>query len=191
MANDFEGKKIFISGSTSGIGYQIAKTFSENGCIVGLNGRSHAKLKKAQKSIKNSIPFLFDLTKKKNLENLKSQIKKKFKKLDYLICNIGSSDKKKNHFDIQGSLDRNFFVAVNLIKSLDKLINKKGKIICISSICGSEYIDGAPFGYSIAKSALNSYVKCISRHYSEKDITVNAVAPGNIFFEGSTWEKKN
>ena len=53
------------------------------------------KIKKAQKSIKNSIPFLFDLTKKKNLENLKSQIKKKFKKLDYLICNIGSSDKKK------------------------------------------------------------------------------------------------
>ena len=79
---------------------------------------------------------------------------------------------------------------MNLIKSLDKLINKKGKIICVSSICGSEYIDGAPFGYSIAKSALNSYVKCISRHYSEKDITVNAVAPGNIFFEGSTWEKK-
>ena len=27
MANDFEGKKIFISGSTSGIGYQIAKLF--------------------------------------------------------------------------------------------------------------------------------------------------------------------
>ena len=49
MANDFEGKKIFISGSTSGIGYQIAKTFSENGCIVGLNGRSHAKLKKHKK----------------------------------------------------------------------------------------------------------------------------------------------
>ena len=45
---------------------------------------------------------------------------------------------------------------------LAPLIKKNGKIVCISSICGSEVIDGAPIGYSIAKSAINNYVKSIS-----------------------------
>ena len=56
-------------------------------------------------------------------------------------------------------------------------------------ICGSEKINNAPLGYSLAKSSLNFYVKLISDKLSKKGITINSIAPGNIYFKGSTWEK--
>ena len=66
----------------------------------------------------------------------------------------------------------------------------KNKTICISSICGLESIEGAPVGYSIAKSALNFYIKLISKELAEKNITINGVVPGNIIFKGSVWDLK-
>lgn len=72
-----------------------------------------------------------------------------------------------------------------------KLLKKNnGKIICISSICGVEVIKNAPIGYSLAKSLLNNYVKSISHHLAEDGISINAIAPGNILFKGSVWDKK-
>ena len=47
-----------------------------------------------------------------------------------------------------------------------------GSIVCISSICGSETIPGAPITYSTAKAALNFYVKSLS-HYLPKNININ------------------
>jgi 3-oxoacyl-[acyl-carrier protein] reductase len=65
------------------------------------------------------------------------------------------------------------------------------KIICISSICGVEYVEWcSTIGYSIAKSALNFYIKLISKELAKKNITINGIVPGNIIFEGSTWELK-
>ena len=49
---------------------------------------------------------------------------------------------------------------------------------------------GAPVTYSVAKSALNAYVKNISRPLAKLGIRINAVVPGNIIFEGSVWTKK-
>jgi len=65
----------------------------------------------------------------------------------------------------------------------------KGKIICISSICGNEIIKGAPITYSTAKAALNFYAKSLS-HYLPKDISINLISPGNILFKNSVWDKK-
>ena len=66
----------------------------------------------------------------------------------------------------------------------------KGKIICISSICGIEMIKNAPIGYSLAKSLINNYVKSMSHNLAEKGISINSIAPGNILFDGSVWDKK-
>ena len=53
-----------------------------------------------------------------------------------------------------------------------------------------ESIKDSPIGYSVAKSALNNFVKSISYSLSQKKILINCIAPGNIYFKGSTWEKK-
>ena len=127
--------------------------------------------------------FLGDLTDKKKIKALIKKIKKKYKYIDVLICNLGSSNFNKNNDDFEHALKYNFYSTTNLVNYSKTILKKDvSKIICISSICGIEYIDGAPMGYSIAKSALNFYIKLISKELANKKITINGIVPGNIIF---------
>ena len=49
---------------------------------------------------------------------------------------------------------------------------------------------GAPVTYSAAKAALHAYVRGIARPLGKLGIRINAIAPGNILFEGSVWSRK-
>ena len=71
---------------------------------------------------------------------------------------------------------------------LPMLKEERGVIIFISSICGIESLD-APVDYSVAKSALISFAKNLSRKIAPA-VRVNVVAPGNVYFKGGTWDKK-
>ena len=62
-------------------------------------------------------------------------------------------------------------------------------ILCISSICGLAAL-GAPVTYSAAKAALNATVRGLARPLAAEGIRINALAPGNILFEGGTWARK-
>ena len=115
--------------------------------------------------------------------------------LDVLICNIGESQSclpnQEYYKEWQKMFSQNFFSATNAIESAKKnLIKSKGSIICISSVCGNEYIKGAPITYSTAKAALNFYVKSLSHYLSYLGVKINAISPGNILFSGSVWDKK-
>lgn len=70
------------------------------------------------------------------------------------------------------------------------LAERKGSVVCISSICGKEVVFGAPITYSVAKAALNAYVRGIARPLGKQGVRINAVAPGNIMFDGSVWSRK-
>ena len=119
---------------------------------------------------------------------------KTFGNIDILICNVGDGNSPKpgneKINDWKKMLDINLNSAINLISaSYTSLKKTSGSVVCISSIAGIETTD-APIPYSIAKSALNSYVKNISKPFAKAGIRINAVAPGNILFKGSIWEKK-
>ena len=60
--------------------------------------------------------------------------------------------------------------------------------IYVSSIAGIEAL-GAPTDYSTAKTAVISLAKNLARK-SAPDVRVNVLAPGNIFFENGSWDKK-
>ena len=70
------------------------------------------------------------------------------------------------------------------------LAASRGAIVCISSICGQEVVPGAPLTYSAAKAALNAYVRGMARPLGKDGVRINAIAPGNILFEGSVWQRR-
>mgnify|MGYP006080091179 CR=1 FL=1 len=184
-------KIVFISGSSSGIGFHLAKLFKEKNYTIIINGRDSKKLKRAAVKLGNCNYIIGDLTKEKNIIQITKTIKKKYNYIDLLICNQGNSDFKNNNLNFKFAFDNNFFSTINLISNSKKILRRNSsKIICISSICGTEAINGAPHGYSVAKSALNFYIKNFSYELAKDGISINGVVPGNIFFEGSTWYKK-
>ena len=109
-----------------------------------------------------------------------------------MVCNAGGNIiNNSNSLSAWNKIiDKNFWTTVNSVLYFEKLIKKNGKIICISSICGKEYIEGAPTNYSVAKSAVNAFVKFYSHHTSISNKTINAIIPGNLMFKGSVWDKK-
>lgn len=195
MDLSLRNKKVFVSGSSRGIGLCIASRFIEEGADVVINSRNPDELTAVAISLGNCNSIAGNLS---NPEDALATITKAAEILggiDIVVCNVGSGVSvppgQETYDEWRRVFDVNFFSATNLIEASRKFLRKsQGSIVCISSICGIETIHGAPVTYSVAKSALNTYVKSMSVPLALEGIRINSVAPGNINFEGSVWSKK-
>ena len=197
MDLNLKNKKVLITGSTRGIGLNIAKSFVEEGAIVGINSRNLKEIKRTIKSMggKNLHPIVGDVTNLRDVKRIYNLVVKSMGGIDILVCNVGSGKSviagKETLKEWRRVFDINLWSATNMVEIFKKdLSESKGNIVCISSICGHEYIKNAPLTYSVAKNALNAYVKLVSKELGNFKIRINAVAPGNILFDGSIWSKK-
>lgn len=195
MNLNLKNKKALITGSSRGIGYAIAKKLSLEGCKVALNSRNKIELEKACKNVPNSIAICGDVTQEKDSKFIIQEFIKQLGAIDILICNVGSGNSVKpgdeNLQEWKRVFEINLWSTTNMVESSKNyLIKTKGCIICISSICGIETIENTPLTYSAAKAALNSYVRGLSWILGEYEVRINAIAPGNILFDGSVWSKK-
>jgi len=195
MELELKGKNAIISGSSRGIGLAIAKALHKEGCNVIINGRNDFFLKESSQKIGNNVDyFVADVTQKSECQKLVKYTKKTFGDIDILVCNVGDGKSSKpgeeKDAEWKKMIDINLNSAINLINTSKNSLKKtSGSIVCISSIAGIERTD-APIPYSIAKSALNSYIKNNAKPFAKLGIRINGVAPGNILFKGSIWEKK-
>lgn len=185
-------KKIFITGCGSGLGLNLAKKLKNKHYNVILNVRNKKDKNKLLKYFVKKNIIVADLNSEKDLINASKYIKKNFRTIDVMVCNAGGNIiNNSNSLSAWNKIiDKNFWTTVNSVLYFEKFIKKNGKIICISSICGKEYIEGAPTNYSVAKSAVNAFVKFYSHHTSISNKTINAIIPGNLMFKGSVWDKK-
>ena len=185
------GKVAFVSGSTSGIGKVIAARFVSDGYTVIQNSRNEI----IQKNLLGAKHIEGDVTNYEACLEIIESITVEYGRLDVLVCNVGSGA------DLDATIlpaDRwSHFLSTNLLSSsilvesaLPLLIKSKGNVVAVSSICGSTFVKGAPVEYSVAKAALNVYIKSMAFKHANSGIRFNAVSPGNVIFEGSTWYNK-
>lgn len=195
MDFNLKGKKVFVTGSSRGIGYAIAQAMIYEGCALVMNGRSDEQLKLAAKLLKAQGYVAQDISSFEAASEAVKQASAILGGLDILICNVGDGRSvppgEETAEEFHKSFAQNFWSATNVIEAAREYLEEsRGSIICISSICGIESIPGAPLTYSAAKAALNSYVKGLSRPLGKVGVRINAIAPGNIIFEGSVWDLK-
>lgn len=195
MQLDLSEKVALVTGSSKGIGLAIAQTLHAEGCRVALNGRNEADLTVATTQLDGSIGVVGDVTEPAEAQRIVAEVLRTFGRLDILVCNVGSGRSVPPGNETADEWQRvfalNLWSTTNSVEAArEALVASKGVIVCISSICGLEVIAGAPVTYSAAKAALHAYVRGIARPFGKQGVRINAVAPGNILFDGSVWSRK-
>lgn len=193
------GKKMFISASSNGIGYATARVLACEGATVIINGRNEHKLIQKRDMLidetgnNNIFVFEGDMSLQQDIKRLRQYVSKEHGSLDSLILCVGSGKPiKESRLDIeewQQSFEINLFSAVRMISAFDRIWTASGgSIIMLSSLAGISRI-GAPYAYASAKDAIISFTKYLSDDYAKRNIRVNCVIPGNIYFAGGRWEE--
>jgi 3-oxoacyl-[acyl-carrier protein] reductase len=195
MQLDLSGKTALVTGSSKGIGWAIAQALHAEGCRLALNARNAVDLRTATAQLAGSIGIVGDVTQPAEARQVVAEVLSTFGRLDILVCNVGSGRSvppgNETAEEWQRVFALNLWSTTNSVEAArDALVASKGVIVCISSICGLEAIPGAPVTYSAAKAALHAYVRGIARPLGKQGVRINAVAPGNILFDGSVWAHK-
>jgi 3-oxoacyl-[acyl-carrier protein] reductase len=195
MNLDIEGRIALVSGASRGIGFAIARALVAEGAKVALAARGLDGLKAAASEIRGDVSVhAADVT--DAAAALVHDVEQRWGRIDILVCNAGSGASvppgRETAAEWRRVLDLNLFAATNMIEAARPVMSRGSgdrAIVCVSSICGLAAL-GAPVTYSAAKAALNATVRGLARPLALEGIRVNAVAPGNVLFEGGTWARR-
>jgi|688.fasta_scaffold498537_2 3-oxoacyl-[acyl-carrier protein] reductase len=188
-------KVVIITGGSRGIGLEIAKAFNQKNYTTIIISKNPNQLYQNSILKKRALYFSCDLSIEKDVIKILKIIKKKFSKIDTLICNAGKSNypiiKKTTSEDFLDAFKNNFLSTSNIINNYIKIFFKlkNTKIICISSAV-TNFISDAPIPYSVSKAALNFYIKNMIKKLSKLGILINVILPGNIFTKNGNWDLK-
>ena len=194
MNLEIAGKRALVTGSSRGLGLEIARTLSREGCRVVLNGRDPVALARAQQQIGAAAEGVAaDLTDQVARRRLITAALAGGP-IDILVCTVGSGASvppgQETAEEWRRVLDLNLLSAADTVSQAQQaLAERGGSVVCISSIAGLESL-GAPVTYSAAKAALHAFVRGIARPLARQGVRVNAVAPGNLLYPGSVWERR-
>jgi 3-oxoacyl-[acyl-carrier protein] reductase len=194
MDLELNGKVALVTGSSRGIGKAIATVLASEGCRVIVNGRDAAVLDGTAAELK-ATAVVGDVSTRAGADAVLEQAVAVHGRVDIVVCNVGSGASvppgQEDEAEWHRILQINLMSATNTVAAARPhlAVQGGGAILCISSICGSAAL-GAPVAYSAAKAALDSFVRGAARYLAPENTRINALAPGNILFEGSTWERK-
>lgn len=187
---------IVITGASKGIGFEIAKLFSndENNTVVAIarSGQLLKELKNAciRQNLKNKLKtIVFDLEETQSIQTiLIPEILKYVNTVDILINNAGVLINKPFHdfelSEINKLITVNFISHSILIKELIPYIESgfPKHVVSISSMGGfqgSSKFPGLSY-YSASKAALSNLTECLAEECKNNGIKFNCLALGSV-----------
>lgn len=184
-----ENKVVLITGSASGIGFEIGKTFAENGSKVVLTDINSEGVETAAQKLRalgyEAIGLKADVTSEEDIKNMIELTNKEHGSLDILINNAGLQhvspieDFPTEKFELMIKI---MLTAPFIATKYAMPIMKKqgfGRIINVSSINGLVGFAGKA-AYNSAKHGVIGLTKVAALEGAEHGITVNALCPGYV-----------
>lgn len=194
MFNSLQGRTAVVTGGSKGIGRGIAETFAAAGVNVVLTGRTQADIDTAVTELEGHpgrvSGVAADVTSPDDCRRVVATALERHGALDIVCANAGIFPSGRledlTPEDIEQVLGVNFKGTVYIVQAaLSALTNSgHGRIIITSSITGP--ITGYPgwSHYGASKAAQLGFLRTAAMELAPKQITINAVLPGNIVTEG-------
>ncbi len=180
----FKGKRILITGGTSGIGLATAKRIVEEGGEVAVTGVTQDHLDEAGRSLPSgSLVLRNDASDPEAAKELAAKIKDQMGQIDGAYLNAGygknmaTEDVDAEGFDAM--MNVNVRGAALQMAALKPLIKDGGAVLLTSSV--APYLGGAKGAiYAATKASCLAMARSWSKDLAPRNIRVNAVAPGPI-----------
>ncbi len=189
MLEDLQNKRVFVTGSSSGIGAGIAAAFAQCGARVGIHcsRREEQGLEVAARLSERASGVTFvqgDLSLDEDNQRILNHLIKTWGGIDILVNNAGTVTKKSIFETSQELWDYTMNVNLRAPFLLSKWFAQQmisdgvsGSIIHISSIHGGKSVEYFS-AYAASKAALNMLTEVQALEWGPSGIRVNAIAPG-------------
>ncbi|HLP73050.1 MAG TPA: SDR family oxidoreductase [Bacteroidales bacterium] len=194
-----KGKNAFVTGTSQGIGYSVAKGLIEAGCNVCMHyfhsDEMILKLKEfAEKNNQKAVILKADLTNEQSVRNCVRSAAHILEPFDILINNSGSLVKRSFVENIELEywrevIDINMTTMMLVTREILPYLNTEtgSSIVNISSLAGRTGGHPGSLVYSSCKGAVLTWTRSLAKELAARNIRVNAVAPG--FIEGTNFHK--
>ena len=177
-------KNIVITGTSRGIGFELAKLFAKNGHKVLAISRNTKPLEAVNH--KNISLLSVDIAKNADVKKVTDFIEKNWKQVDVLINNAGKLINKPftelTSDDFLEVYKVNVFGVAEVTKNLIPFLQRGSHVVTISSmggIQGSMKFPGLA-AYSSAKGAVITLSELLAEEYKEQQIAFNVLALGAV-----------
>ena len=177
-------KNIVITGTSRGIGFELAKQFAENGHQVLALSRNTEPLSAVNH--KNITALSVDISNNDDLNKVTDFIKSTWEKVDILINNAGKLINKPfteiSSEDFLEVYKVNVFGVAEITKLMIPFLQKGSHVVTISSIGGIQGSVKFPglAAYSSAKGAVITLSELLAEEYKEQQIAFNVLALGAV-----------
>ncbi len=186
---NYQGKTVWVTGASSGIGEALAKAYYKDGANLILSSRRKEALNEVKQSLgddESKIKILtLDLAEPDTFTSKTKEAVSFFGSIDILVNNGGISQRsvfeETEMETVRKIMEVNYFGSVGLTKAvLPHMISKKsGQIIVTSSIAGKI---GTKFrtAYAASKHAVQGFFDSLRQEMYEHNISVTLICPGPI-----------
>jgi len=193
MSSRLTGKVAVVTGASKGIGASIAKSLAAAGANVVVNYASSREgadqvVAEIAGSGGKAIAVQGDVSKSDDVRRVFAAAKESFGALDVLVNNAGVFRFDALEAVTEDEFHREFNINVlgTLLatqEALKHFSTAGGSVINISSVVSTNPVAGSVV-YSATKGAVDTITRALAKELGERNIRVNAIAPGGVETEG-------
>jgi 3-oxoacyl-[acyl-carrier protein] reductase len=187
-----KGKKAIVTGGTRGIGRAIAEELAAEGADVAICARNKEQIGEAVAALaKKGVKAWgspVDVADTKALRAWIAEATGALGGLDVLVANVSAMAVAADEASWRKSFEIDVLGTVSGIEAALPALEKSGggAVVIIGSVAAVEVV-GPTRPYNAVKAALLPYMKSLAQNWARKNVRVNMVSPGTIYFKGGVW----